>query len=70
MKETSAFIEDLEDYKEIHFPPLSAWMVFTDGISHSVLSGQFALVTTALIPLANCRNQELTPYGILAKSAA
>jgi hypothetical protein len=70
MKETVAFIEDLEDYKEIHFPPMSAWMVFTDGISHSVLSGQFALVTTALIPLANCRNQELTPYGILAKSAA
>jgi hypothetical protein len=49
---------------------MSAWMVFTDGISHSVLSGQFALVTTALIPLANCQNQELTPYGILAKSAA
>jgi hypothetical protein len=70
MKETAAFIDDLEDYKEIHFPPMSAWMVFTDGISHSVLSGQFALVTTALIPLANCRNQELTPYGILAKSAA
>jgi hypothetical protein len=69
MKETPAFIDDLEDYKEIHFPPMSAWMVFTDGISHSVLSGQFALVTTALIPLANCRNQKLTPYGILAKSA-
>lgn len=65
MKETPAFIDDLEDYKEIHFPSMSAWMVFTDGISHSVLSGQFALVTTALIPLANCRNQELTPYGIL-----
>jgi hypothetical protein len=70
MKETAAFIDDNKDYKEIHFPPMSAWMVFTDGISHSVLSGQFALVTTALIPLANCRNQELTPYGILAKSAA
>ena len=70
MKETSAFIDDLKDYKEIHFAPMSAWMVFTDGISHSVLSGQHAFVTTALIPLENCRKQELTPYGILAKSAA
>ena len=70
MKETAAFIDDIKDYKEIHFPPMSAWMVFTDGISHSVLSGQHAFVTTALIPLENCRKQELTPYGILAKSAA
>jgi hypothetical protein len=70
MKESAAFINDLADYKEIHFPPMSAWMVFTDGISHSVLSGQYAFITTALIPLANCRRQELTPYGILARSAA
>ena len=70
MKETDTFRRDLSDYREIHFPPMSAWMVFTDGISHSVLSGQYAFVTTALIPLVNCRDQELTPYGILAKPAA
>ena len=45
-------------------------MVFTDGISHSVLTGQHALVTTVLIPLANCRLQELAPYQVLARSAA
>jgi hypothetical protein len=70
MKETPAFIEDIEDYKEIHFPPMSAWMVFTDGISHSVLTGQHALVTTVLVPLANCRIPELAPYRVLARSAA
>jgi hypothetical protein len=70
MKEAPSFRDDHEDYREIHFPPMSAWMVFTDGISHSVLNGQFAFVTTALIPLANCRVPELTPYGILAKPAA
>jgi hypothetical protein len=70
MKENPAFRDSREGYQEIHFPPLSAWMVFTDGISHSVLTGQHALVTTVIVPLANCRKPELTPYHVLARSAA
>jgi hypothetical protein len=70
MKEDPRFRDSREGYQEIHFPPLSAWMVFTDGISHSVLTGQHALVTTVLIPLENCRIPELTPYEVLAHSAA
>ena len=70
MKENPGFRDSREGYQEIHFPPLSAWMVFTDGISHSVLSGQHALVTTVLVPLANARNPSLAPYNVLASSAA
>lgn len=70
MKEDPAFRDSREGYQEIHFPPLSSWMVFTDGISHSVLTGQHALVTTVLVPLANCRKPELTPFHVLARSAA
>jgi hypothetical protein len=70
MKENEKFRDSPEGYQEIHFPPLSAWMVFTDGISHSVLTGQHALVTTVLVPLANCRIPELAPYEVLARSAA
>jgi len=70
MKENPSFRDSNEDYQEIHFPPLSSWMVFTDGISHSVLSGQHALVTTVLIPLANARNPALAPFNVLARSAA
>jgi hypothetical protein len=70
MKENPSFRDNPAGYQEIHFPPLSAWMVFTDGISHSVLTGQHALVTTVLIPLANCRQPELSPYRVLARSAA
>jgi hypothetical protein len=70
MKENPAFRDSREGYQEIHFPPLSAWMVFTDGISHSVLSGQHALVTTVLVPLANARTPALAPYNVLASSAA
>ena len=70
MKESAAFRSDGRHYREIHFPPMSAWMVFTDGMSHSVLNGRFAFVTTALVPLANCRRREFSPYAILAKPAA
>ena len=70
MKENPSFRDSREGYQEIHFPPLSSWMVFTDGISHSVLSGQHALVTTVLIPLANARNPALAPFNVLARSAA
>jgi hypothetical protein len=70
MKENQRFRDSPEGYQEIHFPPLSAWMVFTDGISHSVLTGQHALVTTVLVPLSNCRLPELSPYQVLARSAA
>jgi hypothetical protein len=70
MKENPIFRDNPTGYQEIHFPPLSSWMVFTDGISHSVLTGQHALVTTVLIPLANCRLPELSPYQVLARSAA
>jgi 3-deoxy-D-manno-oct-2-ulosonic acid (Kdo) hydroxylase len=70
MKENPGFRDSREHYQEIHFPPLTAWMVFTDGISHSVLTGQHALVTTVLVPLENCRNPSLTPYHVLGRSAA
>ena len=69
MKENPAFRDSREGYQEIHFPPLSAWMVFTDGISHSVLTGQHALVTTVLVPFANCQQPDLAPFRVLAKSA-
>jgi hypothetical protein len=68
MKETPAFRDDPSGYCEIHFPPMSAWMVFTDSISHSVLTGQHALVTTLLVPLGNCRLRDFTPYYVLASA--
>ena len=66
MKESAEFKDDHSDYREARFPPMSAWMVFTDGISHAALTGQYAFISTALIPLRNCRDFGRTPYGILA----
>jgi hypothetical protein len=67
MKESSGFRDNDADYRTIHFPPMSSWMVFTDGISHSVLTGRYAFVTTVLVPLENCRARELAPYSVLAE---
>ena len=69
MKETEAFKQDRSDYQEIRFPPFSAWMVFTDGISHAALTGQYAFISTALIPFENCRRPERTPLGILSAAS-
>ncbi len=65
MKESLDFRDNQREYREIRYPPLSAWSVFTDGISHSVVSGQYALITTAIIPLENCRSHDEVPYYIL-----
>jgi hypothetical protein len=43
------------------FPPGSAWMVFTDGVSHSVLSGQFALEQTVIVPPDKMVRPEKSP---------
>jgi hypothetical protein len=66
MKDTQSFRSDTTGYQEIRFPPFSAWSVFTDGISHSAVSGRFALITTILVPLANLTRPELAPYEVLA----
>lgn len=69
MKEDPGIRDDRSDYQEIRFPPMSAWMVFTDGISHAVIEGQHAFITTAIVPLENCRHFDETPYGILAAAS-
>ncbi|MFQ5635394.1 MAG: Kdo hydroxylase family protein [Gammaproteobacteria bacterium] len=69
MKDTPAFQSSAVGHQEIRFPPFSAWMVFTDGVSHACLSGQHAFIWTCLIPLENCRHPDLAPFNILEKAA-
>lgn len=65
MKDDRAFLESKDNYRQFAFKPYSAWMVLTDAVSHACLSGQFALVDTFLVPLANCRLREHTPFYVL-----
>lgn len=49
----------------LEFPPGSAWLVYTDGVPHSVLSGQFALEQTFIIPFDSLVSPQNSPAGVL-----
>ncbi len=65
MKDDPGFRDDPTGYLEVRFPPNSAWMVFTDGVSHASLEGQFALVTTMIVRRARMRWPEHAPFNAL-----
>jgi 3-deoxy-D-manno-oct-2-ulosonic acid (Kdo) hydroxylase len=68
LKENSSFQASCA--KEEHeFPPLSTWIVYTDGVAHAVMSGQYALEQTLLIPAQALVAPDLAPYRILEKLA-
>ena len=69
MKDTPAFQADMRGHQEIRFPPYSAWMVFTDTVSHACLSGQYCFVQTSIVRLENCRLPELAPINVLRLAA-
>jgi hypothetical protein len=64
LKENKAFQADSEK-TPVHFPPLSTWVVFTDGVAHAAMSGQYAMEQTLLIPPEALVAPEHAPYRIL-----
>jgi len=70
MKDSEEFKQDRRGYEELRFPPYSAWMVFTDGVSHASLSGQFALVTTIIVSREALTYPQYAPYALLAARSA
>jgi hypothetical protein len=65
MKDDPAFRQDRRGYEEIRFPPYSAWMVFTDSVSHASLSGQFAFVTTIIVRRRHMKHPQYAPFNVL-----
>jgi 3-deoxy-D-manno-octulosonic acid hydroxylase-like protein len=53
----------------LSFPPGSTWMVFTDMVAHSVLSGQYALEQTFLISRESLTRPERAPITVLERLA-
>jgi hypothetical protein len=70
MKDDPAFRDSPDGIETFEFTPGCSWMVYTDGVSHAVASGQFAFVQTFLIPQKNCRQQNLVPLNVIKGSAA
>jgi hypothetical protein len=53
----------------LEFPPLATWLVLTDGVAHAVMSGQYALEQTLLVPPEVLVRPEQAPYRILERIA-
>lgn len=64
MKENGRYqAECHKDYSQ--FPPGSAWMVFTDGVPHAALFGQFALEQTFIVARQSMVCPDKTPANVL-----
>jgi hypothetical protein len=69
------FLKENEDFQESctrqrwEFPPGSAWMVYTDMVSHAVLSGRFALEQTFIVSRSAMVRPESAPISILESLA-
>ena len=68
LKENTAFQQSCRKIR-LEFPPGSTWICFTDLVPHAVLSGQFALEQTFIIPLSALVTPDKAPIRILEKIA-
>jgi hypothetical protein len=65
MKDTPSFQSTPDGHREFRFKPFTAWMVFTDMVSHACIEGQHAFIDTFVIKLASCRLPGMAPINIL-----
>ena len=68
LKENSGFQQDCRKIR-LEFPPGSTWICFTDSVPHAVLTGQFAVEQTLIIPVSAMVTPEKAPVRILEKMA-
>lgn len=67
LKENTRFQVSRDGKEEIHFPPMATWLVFTDGVPHAALSGQFAMEQTFIIPVDALVAPEVSPIRVLER---
>ena len=64
LKENSDFQQN-SPKQQLVFPPGCAWMVYTDGVPHAALSGQYALEQTFIVPIEAFVTPEVAPVRVL-----
>ena len=64
LKENADFQKNSPKF-ELKFPPGCFWMVYTDGVPHAVMSGQYALEQTFIIPAQALVSPEAAPVKVL-----
>jgi hypothetical protein len=68
LKQDAAFQRDCpKDRWE--FPPNSAWMCFTDAVSHACLSGQYMMEQTFIVRRGSLARPDVAPISILERMA-
>jgi len=67
LKENSEFQKQAEGKERLEFPPMATWLVFTDGVPHAALSGQFAMEQTFIIPVGALVAPEAAPIRVLER---
>lgn len=68
LKENSEFQRDCPKIR-LDFPPNSTWICFTDSVPHSVISGQYALEQTYIVPISAMVLMDKAPLKILESMA-
>ncbi len=68
LKEHAAFQAECAKTR-IEFPPLSTWLVFTDGVPHAVLSGRSAIEQTVIVPADALAASPHAPIRVLERLA-
>ncbi len=66
LKGSSDFQRNCPKYR-VTFPPNSTWLVFTDVVPHSVLSGQYALEQTFIVSPGSLGSRDHAPIAILER---
>jgi hypothetical protein len=66
MKEDTAY-QASAPQAPFDFPPGTAWMAFTDQVSHAAMSGQYQLEQTFLLPVDAMRDAQRSPLRILER---
>jgi hypothetical protein len=66
LKGSSDFQKNAPKYR-LSFPPNSTWLVFTDVVPHSVLSGQYALEQTFIVSPGSLGSRDRAPIAILER---
>lgn len=64
LKENNDFQQN-SPKQQLTFPPGCAWMVYTDGVPHAALSGQYALEQTFIVPIEAFVTPEVAPVRVL-----
>lgn len=65
LKENGEFQQGSEGKEQIAFPSMATWLVYTDGVPHAALSGQFAMEQTFIVPVEALVAPEASPVRVL-----